>query len=381
MGINVRDRLSIVSKYNECYKTAVSNSNLNIPPSLIILLDTIFDNIEKASSGYSNILTCLVCTAMDNKVDPRYHREPKNDMKSPPNGDKWFSGRSISEKVLVEWMKDDARNFRVANSGWQTRTYERPYPYDLNYPENISYIKDEFLKILDYANKNRDKAHLLIAYFFRKEIEFIKAKGIQLAKMAKDNFGNEILITDVISALKCHFLTEKSSHLPVIAVYSIYELIQNEVKSYKKLNLKPMDHHNSADKRTGAIGDIELEDETDVIEAIEVKHNIKIDVRILIDAQEKILTSRVKRYYILTTHNECTFKDKKMEDIIEKIYSQHGCQIIINGVISTINYYLRMCSSPVEFLKKYTHNLSQSSVVTIEQLTIWNEIKDKFAEK
>ncbi len=380
MGINVRDKSTIVKKYDECYKIAKSNNDLNLPSFLINLLDTIFNNIEKASSGYSNILTCLVCTAIDNKVDPRYHREPKGGMKSPSNNDKWFSGRSISEKILVEWMKDDLRNFRVANSGWQTRTYERPYPYDLNYPENISYIKDEFLAILDYANKNRDKAYKLIAYLFRKEIEFIKAKGVQIKKLAKDNYGNEVLITDVISALESHFQTEKSSHLPVIAIYSIYELIQNEVKSYDGINLKPMDHHNSADKRTGAIGDIELEDAQDVIEAIEVKHNIKVDVRILIDAQEKILTSSVKRYYILTTYQDCNIKDKKMADIIKKIYSEHGCQIIVNGVISTINYYLRMCSSPVEFLKNYSKNLSQSSVVTIDQLKVWNDIKDNFTK-
>jgi len=379
MGINVRDKLSIIKKYDECFQIAKSNKVLNIPPFVTGILDTIFNNIEKASSGYSNVLTCLVCTAIDNKVDPRYHREPKNGMKSPSNGDKWFSGRSISEKILVEWMKDDSRKFRVANSGWQTRTYERPYPYDLNYPENISYIKDEFLNVLNYANDNRDKAYNLIVYFFRKEIEFIKAKGVQLTKLAKDNYGNEVLISNVISALKSHFQTDKSSHLPVIAIYSIYELIQNEVKSYDGIHLKPMDHHNSADKRTGAIGDIELEDGKDVIEAIEVKHNIKIDVRILLDAQEKILTSHVKRYYILTTHHECNVEDKKMAAIIEKIYSEHGCQIIVNGVISTINYYLRMCSSPVDFLKKYSTNLSQSSVVTIEQLKVWNDIKDNFA--
>ncbi len=379
MSISVKDKLPIIKKFNECYQYAKSNKKIDLPLKVMGNLDNIFDNIEKASSGYSNILTCLVCTAINNKVDPRYHREPKKGMKTPDNNDLWFSGRSISEKILVEWMKDDNRNFRVANSGWQTRTYERPYPYNLEYPENISYIKEPFLNTLDFANSNRDKAHLIISYFFRKEIAFLKAKGVMLKTLAKDQYGNEILIKDVIDALITHFSTEKSSHLPVIAIYTIYQLISNEVSSYKELTLKPMDHHNSADKRTGAIGDIELEDENDVIEAIEVKHNIKIDVRIVLDAQEKILTSKVKRYYILTTHSECNVYDQKVIKIIENTYHNHGCQIIVNGVTRTISYYLRMCTSPVEFLRKYSENLAQSNVVTIEQIKVWNEIKEKLS--
>lgn len=277
-------------------------------------------------------------------------------------------------------MKDEKRNFRVSNSGWQTRTYERPYPYNLEYPENISYIKTPFLEILDFTNKNRQLAHILIAYFFRLEIKFLEAKGEMVKLMAKDSFGNEILIADIIDSLNAHFETEQSSHLPVIAIYTIYQLITDEVDSYSDLSLKKMDHHNSADKRTGAIGDIEISQDDIVVEAIEVKHNIKIDVRILIDAQEKILNSNVKRYYILTTHTDCEASDVKIKNIISKTYKDHGCQIIVNGVIRTISYYLRMCKSPVDFLRLYSNNLANSDVVTIEQLNEWNKIKNRLSD-
>lgn len=328
MGISVKDKSSIVAKLNECVVNAYSASAVPIalPEEVKRLLDDIFGNIEKASSGYSNLLTCLVCTAINDAVDPRYHREPKKGMSSPPNGGMWFSGRSISEKILVEWMKDDSRNFRVANSGWQTRTYERPYPYDLHYPENISYIKASFLGILDYANRNRHQAQLMISYLFSLEIAFIEIKGVSLRAIAKDNYGNEFLIKDIIDGLTTHFQSERSSHLPVIAIYSIYELLTSELSIYDGVTLKSMDHHNSADIRTGSIGDVEISSAAEdyILEAVEVKHQIKIDTRIVIDAKEKILTSKVKRYYILTTHKDYEVSDSDINEMIEKVFIDHG---------------------------------------------------------
>ena len=173
-------------------------------------------------------------------------------------------------------------------------------------------------------------------------------------------------------------LASNSAHLPVIAIYSIYELLINEVDNYSKLLLRELESHQASDLRTGSEGDIELEDlEADVIEGVEVKHGIEIDLPILLRAKEKILKSSLKRYYILTTHPNCAAINNEVLDVIRGVYSTHGCQIIVNGVIPTIRYYLRMCSNPSEFINNYSKNIVSQSSVTAEHLEIWQAVQDK----
>jgi DNA (cytosine-5)-methyltransferase 1 len=269
----------------------------------------------------------------------------------------------------------ERKSFRTAKSGWQTRTYERPNPYTLEYPENIALIKDSFLYLLDYANKNRKKSCNMITYLFIKEISFQKDKEGITNSVAKTAIGNEVLIIDIINSLEKHFAFPKSSHLPVIAVYSIYQTLIEEVESYHSLKLKNLESHQASDLRTGAIGDIELEDnDGDIVEAVEVKHGFEIDVSMILRAKEKILKSKAIRYYILTTHKNCGLLNHDVADIIRDVYKVHGCQIIINGVIPSIKYYLRMAKSPKKFLENYSVNLSKHHSVTSKQLSEWSKI-------
>ena len=154
----------------------------------------------------------------------------------------------------------------------------------------------------------------------------------------------------------------------------------NEVENYSHLTLKPLESHQASDLRTGAVGDIELIDsDNDVIEGIEVKHGVDIDLSILLRAKEKILKSNLKRYYILTTHKNCNILDTKVIEIIRTVYIDHGCQIIINGVIPTIKYYLRMCTNPSIFIENYSKNIANQSSVTAVQLENWKQILSTFS--
>jgi DNA (cytosine-5)-methyltransferase 1 len=244
-------------------------------------------------------------------------------MPSPTPGDGWFSGRTISEKILYPWL--NAKGLRTAKSGWQTRTYERLAPYSLVYPENIAYIKDSFLGILDYASKNFGDRIVIVAAFIRREIEHRDQLGELKKKVSKSKIGNDILIMDILGALNEHFSFTNSAHLPVVAIHSIYEMLIEQVSQYLGCTLRPLESHQASDLRTGAVGDIEIEDtDGDVVEGVEVKHGLRIDLPILMAAEEKILKSRLKRYYILTTHSSCNSVDQEVRAIIRKVYKSHG---------------------------------------------------------
>jgi len=133
--------------------------------------------------------------------------------------------------------------------------------------------------------------------------------------------------------------------------------------------------HEAADLRTGSIGDIEIADETgNIVEAIEVKHNIPIDTIILRKAVEKIVTSKVRRYYILTTHPSCATVDPNCVNVIRDVYKKHGCQIIINGVIPTMKYYLRLFESPAQIISIYSENLKKDRKIKNHHLDEWVKI-------
>lgn len=376
MSVSVRDKTQIIDSLEKSLELAKTQQDLNIIYPIMEHLNSIFENIDTATSGYLNLITCLICSSINDEIDPRFHRKPGKGMPEPEIPTGWFSGRTVSEKVIYPWM--ELRGFRTAKSGWQTRTYERPKPYTLDYPENIAFIKKPFLEVLDFASKNKSQLQKLVAYLLRKEIEYKKQKGALVEKVSKNNIGNEILIIDIISTLEKHFSSPNSAHLPVIAIYSIYELLIKEVSNYSGLLLRELESHQASDLRTGSVGDIELEDsEADVIEGIEVKHGLAIDLPILLRAKEKILKSGLKRYYILTTHSSCTVIKDEVLDLIREVYSTHGCQIIVNGVIPTIRYYLRMCSNPSDFINNYSKNIASQSSVTTEHLEIWNDLQDQ----
>lgn len=169
MNVTIRDKTSILSQLERALALAKSDNPIKLPKHIIDYVEDILGRIDVATSGYLNVLTCLICSSINKNIDPRFHRTPGKGMPSPTPEDGWFSGRSVSEKILYPWLNE--KGLRTAKSGWQTRTYERPAPYTRDYPENIAYIKDSFLGILEYASKNFDSRIVIVAAFIRREIE------------------------------------------------------------------------------------------------------------------------------------------------------------------------------------------------------------------
>jgi DNA (cytosine-5)-methyltransferase 1 len=111
----------------------------------------------------------------------------------------------------------------------------------------------------------------------------------------------------------------------------------------------------------------------EVFEALEVKHNIQIDHRIVQDAANKIMDKTVDRYYILTTHHSC----EPTEDVlalIDRIKSLYNCQVIVNGVLPSIKYYLRLISDPSLVFPEYVKLLASDSAIKHEHREAWNTL-------
>ena len=118
---------------------------------------------------------------------------------------------------------------------------------------------------------------------------------------------------------------------------------------------------------------IEMSEDGSIFEAVEVKHMIPISKEIIDSAKQKIRGSQVDRYYILTTHQQHE-PSKEVIDEVENVKRLLGCQMIVNGVIPSLKYYLRLLTNPGSVLPYYAKELEADTAIGFEHRDIWNKI-------
>jgi DNA (cytosine-5)-methyltransferase 1 len=113
---------------------------------------------------------------------------------------------------------------------------------------------------------------------------------------------------------------------------------------------------------------------------VEIKHNIPIDAVMVDDAYKKFKHTPIKRYYLLTTAEPYMRSEEEwnVKILLGRIRKDHGCEVIVNGLMQSIKYYLRLIRSPKLFLNVYTHALKvdaeKASEIKEEHLKKWSQI-------
>lgn len=340
-----------------------------LSPRFINALELMAKYCEKASGGYANLITGLAIKAVyGDKVDVRYHQVQIQNQTDRPAG---FNFRGVSETVIYEWMEE--HEFHGAKSGWQTRTFERPKPYMLMYDENIGTIKDPFLICYDEIETNYQNPRLALVLLLWRRLQLREASNIELAIPKIQN------VLQITKLFEKHFFykykdSRGASRLPVLALYSVYSVLLKELNRYNGKKLKELELHSAADAQTGAIGDIEVVNlDGSVFEAVEVKHDLPVTKGMIDSAKQKIRGSQVDRYYILTTHHQHEPSEDVLQEV-ERVQKLLGCQMIVNGVVPTIKYYLRLLTNPGAVLPVYAEVLAKDNAIGFEHRDIWNKI-------
>lgn len=263
----------------------------------------------------------------------------------------------------------------MAESGWLTRSLEQSLPYNLDYPGKIKpkEIKKAFLEIINEVQVLGTNAEDILEYFFVLLIEQRDSLNIELAK------PHSLPISSIIKLLERHFTYKYNcagaSRLPTLAVYAAYQCMMSQVARYNKKILCPLESHNSADAQSGRIGDIDVNNANDTaFEGVEIKHQIQITSQLVTDAYEKFKVHKTDRYYLLTTANMDSADWVSIDKEIRRIGNIHGCQVIVNGVYSTLKYYLRLLKDPSEFIDKYVELLKIDDTIKYQHKVAWNDI-------
>lgn len=352
------------------YKKALSDtkeilSNTDLPGQVKKNIDTIVQQSENSKAVLAVTLTSLVYKSLHPEQDIRNHQA------SIPNG---YAGRIFDQNYITPFLR--AKSFpNMAQSGWLTRSLEHKEPFDLHYNGAISpkIVKSAFLNLLhDISTSNIDSQQAAL-YLIANLILQRDSKILEIAR--PKNLAIDTIIDVLVRHFNFSYKSRGASRLPVLAFYAIYEVLTNELKRYSGMQLMPLENHTSADSRSGRLGDIDILDiDGNPFEAVEVKFGIPINLDILERAKEKILPSTVSRYYILTTANIKKGEEEKINQIVAQVKNAHGCQIVVNGIIPSLKYYLRLLDTPSLFISKYADLLSSDESIKFEHKDAWNKI-------
>jgi DNA (cytosine-5)-methyltransferase 1 len=335
-------------KLLELYQNSkVLHSHSSLPNDVQEDIKIISENCFKQKGVFTVVITLAIHKILYSEQDIRFHQ---SNMK---NG---FSGRSIDTKYITPTLKELGLP-SMAESGWLTRSLEQPYPYDANYNGKISDIKvkSAFLKTVDFIQNNQEMVSDLMLNLFSIIRKKVLENKVQITPLHSPERLN---IDDVIKLLENHFSynykTHGGSKLPVIAFFAVFKSIINEVSRYKNCYLGELGSHTASDLTSNSSGDIEIYDvDRKLIEAIEIKHNKPIDINVVRVAVEKIHKFNPIRYCIFSFHSVKNDDLEEITKIIKSVELEHGCQIIVNGVIPTLKYYLRLISSVSDFVENY----------------------------
>lgn len=322
-------------------------------------IDLLIEKIEQNKSIVSALVTSLVKKIVEPSQDIRLHRTDFE------NG---YSARSLDTKYTSPFFKNHFPKYANKESSFLTLATRERIKWTkkdgmaLKIRNNA--LKNSFLNIFDQIEVYNIDAEDYLIYLFSKMIELTLNDEIILEKAAQEfkKIGT-LNIYIILEMMQKHFTEKLSSRLPVIAIYSIYQILIPILKRYENKKLIDLHVHTSSDKH--GFGDIEVYTNSNKpFEVVEIKHNIPLDKYLIFDIVKKTENTSIDRYYILTTYKsgfENEGIEKSVNEFIMQIKQSKGIDIIANGIITTLKYYLRFIDDYTLFIKAYTDNLIQDS--------------------
>jgi len=362
--------------YNEAIQLYETQEDITFSEIITRNVNTLIEAIDKNKSIVSALVTSLVTKICAPNQDIRLHRV---DFKGG------YSARSLDTDITTPFFKKHFPRYANKESGFLTLATRERIAWKKDEGQALKIrkqnVKDSFLNILDVAQNNIVDAKEVLTYLFYKlHILSLEYKQIFDDAINASNYTSILNINTILAMIERHFSLPLSSRLPVIAMYSLYELLLPVVETYKGKILRPLNVHTASDKH--GYGDIEVWNvDNTPFEMIEIKHDIPIGRNMIFDVIKKSQNTTIQRYYVLTTAKD-NFISKDEECYINKFVlatkNDTGIDIIPNGIYTSMKYYLRFISSYKQFINTYTKNLiidaSNSAEIQDIHIEEWEHI-------
>ncbi|MTJ31883.1 DNA methyltransferase [Aphanizomenon sp. UHCC 0183] len=356
MKYNYNQDIEILEKFYQQAIELIENQALSeIQEEIKVSLDIFIQKIETDKSLIQVIITTLLKKIIKPEQDIRLH------MAKFPNG---YSARVLDTKVTTPFFKINFPRYANKETAFLTKATRAEIIWNfeegIKLPLRSKSLVEPFLTLIDKIENQKidieqciiyilSQLHLLSQYH---EVVFLETLEVA-------NSVNIININRVMKMVERHFQEPLSSRLPVIVIFAIYKQLFKTIRRFKNKILLPLNVHTSADKH--GYGDIEIRDNhNNPFEILEIKHNVPIDRNMILDIVKKSANTTIEGYYILTTYKDCFINQDEEEyinELILNIKRESGLEIIANGIVNTLKYYLRFIEDYREFINTYTEEL------------------------
>ncbi|QYX31312.1 DNA methyltransferase [Sphaerospermopsis torques-reginae] len=340
MKYNYHQEIEILEKYYQQAIELLENQSLTeIDAEIKNSVDVFLQKIETDKSLIQVIITSLLKKIIQPEQDIRLH------MAKFPNG---YSARVLDTKVTTPFFKNKFPRYANKETAFLTKATRAEIIWNfeegVKLPLRSKTLVEPFIKFIDkIENQSINIEDCLIYIFTQLHIIIQSQEAVFTATLEIAGFTNTLNIDIVMKMLERHFAEPLSSRLPVIVIYAIYKQLFKNIRRFENKILLPLNVHTSADKH--GYSDIEINDENNhPFEILEIKHNIPIDRNMILDIVKKSADTTIKRYYILTTYKDCFVnqdEEEYIKQLVLKIKQENGLEIIANGIINTVKYYLR----------------------------------------
>ncbi|WP_273828814.1 hypothetical protein [Pseudomonas sp. SBT1-2] len=319
--------------------------------------------IKHASRGAA--LTLLSYKVLHPEQDIRAHKEEYE------NG---FSARAFDTKVTIPFLIEHSLP-RNVETHWLTQTLSFA-PVLLRGVQLKTVPKACGPLLVEVVNDANESQNPDLIYFMMVSImiELILVRNKDKVVMTRPK---NLPIDSVKVLIFKHFnhkYKNNAPRLPQLAIYAIYKCILDKMLRFEGQSLEPIQRMKSADRKAGTVGDIVVSKDGSPIEAVEIKFGKPIAVVDVSEAIEKVRAESVSRYYLLSTEGVASEDVEIINKKKSEFLKQNGCEIIVNGVIDTIGYYLRLLPNTTEFLSDYVDLVESDEDTGYEHRISWNDI-------
>ncbi|MEM7533106.1 MAG: hypothetical protein AAF639_13075 [Chloroflexota bacterium] len=309
-------------------------------------------------------ITLLAYKLVDWEQDIRAHKDEY---------DGGFSARSFDTKITVPFLIEQSLP-RNVETHWLTQTLS--FAPTLTSNVNLKTVPKKsgplLVEVVNLAQKasSQDIIEAMVTVIF---VELIKIRNKEKVILTKPKNLPIYVVTNLLKRHFAHSYKSNAPRLPQIAIYAIYQAILPQNKRFDGQELQPLQRLKSADRKAGTVGDVVVVQGQKPVEAVEIKFDQPISYIHVCEAIEKVRAESVRRYYLLSTKGIAIEDEADINDIKTRFLKQNGCEIIVNGVIETIGYYLRLLPDTTEFLFNYASLVEMDPDTSYEHRIAWNE--------
>jgi hypothetical protein len=184
--------------------------------------------------------------------------------------------RSLDKKYITPVLREYELLRLNADGFMMTRSLAENYPYSTVYKANLRGARSEWVSIVEATEKGELSPDIALKYLLSQLLNQAQNFRI-LASQTLEELNTFFEATVINQEIALNFIlrhinqSDYAARLMEIAMHSLMQAMQ-DYQVFPNSNLKPLSQMRSANKKHGNVGDIELLEDRQIVEAWDAKY-------------------------------------------------------------------------------------------------------------